>query len=372
MATFNHPAQPLLYMLDGNPKVPVGYPTPEGSKRFAPLDGELSDQHGIIQRHLDGTLTNLTCRDGDGKTFIVASSFGLGVYTPRRHGDSCVCTFMAFDIDGPDHAKGRSEELVQANTAALMLVLATNGLNPFTVRSGGGRGTHVIVLFPREVDARFAVYLLQLVLEQVPDASGIETFPRTGMLRDGALGALLALPWSGNPPKPGGTLPIDAAGNPLPVELIEPASEAVIQDLYDQWNRIRDAQEKTRDHMAAVAKLRSSALLTVNEDWSDISLEAVARAHMTIRDDFKAEPNILRVSCPNPAHGGDSFHICPTKGWFICHKCETKSGGPQAPYALMKLIYPNESPHDLRQRLRALRQQQVTRMTQPKGLEVQP
>ena len=370
MATFNHPAQPLLYMLDGNPKVPVGYRMPDGSKCFAPLAGDLSDQHGIIQRHLDGTLTNLTCRDGDGKTFIVASSFGLGVYTPRRHGDSCVCTFMAFDIDGPDHAKGRSEELVKANTTELMLVLATNGLNPFTVRSGGGRGTHVIVLFPREVDARFAVYLLQLVLEQVPDASGIETFPRSGMLRDGALGALLALPWSGNPPKPGGTLPIDVAGNPLPVELIEPASEAVIQDLYEQWRRINDAQEATRIHMAAVAKLRSSALLTVNEDWSDISLEAVARTHMTIKDDFKAEPNILRVKCP--IHGGSSFHICPSKGWFICHKCEVKSGGPQAPYALMKLVYPNESPHDLRQRLRALRQQQVTRTVQPKGLEVQP
>jgi len=327
----------------------------DGKKTFAPTQVAPESLRVLLQAHLDGALPPITCISQDGNTHVVSDAFGLGAYTTWAIEAEYACTFLLFDIDGPDHTSGRTLEEVERVMRAIVAVLSEAGVSWFIVRSSGSQGRHVVVLFPDEVPAAFAIFLGDQVLALVPSADDIEVFPCQAVLREGRLGNLAALPKAGRPPKPGGSEVIDLEGRPVGVESIHPVSEEVLRQLLSDWKQYRLLHQRSCDNHAALAKMRGLLAATGDgeEDWSDVGLEGVVREYATIRDDRQKESHIIRINCPR--HGGDALHVAPEAGWYKCHKCEFKHAGPMAPYFLLKEFFPKDTPNDLKKRLQALR-----------------
>lgn len=346
----------LLWMVGRSAHLAVGRIDADGKKTFAPAPITPESLRGLLQAHLDGALPPITCVTQAGDTHVVSDAFGLGAYTTGAVEAEFVCTFMAFDIDGPDHTSGRTAAEVERVMRAIVAVLADAGIPCFVVRSSGGQGRHVVVLFPDEVPAAFAIFLGDQVLALVPHADDIEVFPCQATLRDGQPGSLVALPKAGRPPKPGGSEVIDLEGRPVSVESIHPVPGEVLCPLLSEWKQYDRLHRRRCDNEAALSKMRSILAVVGDgeEDWSDVGLEAVAREYAVIRDDRQKEGHIIRINCPR--HGGDACHLAPDQGWYKCHKCEFKHAGPMAPYFLLKEFFPQEAPNDLKKRLVALRQ----------------
>lgn len=364
---FAAPAAWLLHLIGSPSHLAVGTKLTDGKKSYFPTAitsvAEISE---LAKAHVSGHLPARVCIRKGGETFVVESSFGIGYYTVRPIGDRFVTSSLTFDVDGPGHADGLTAEQVEALTWAIAAVAEEAGLAPTVVRSNSGKGRHVIVTFPGEIDAGLAVFIGEAVIAMVPGAEKTEIFPRAARLRDGQLGRLVALPLSGAATGPDGGRIIDRAGNEVGVEMVRFADAAAVAALEVLWKRQVAADATIRAARAAEGKMLASMAHAASADstWTTVTLEQVVRAHAEVADDRETESDIIGIRCPT--HGGTCFHVNSDVGWFFCHKCLHKGAGPGAPYMLLKLLKPDWTAKQLNAELKKLGEQTDAGMgTQP-------
>jgi hypothetical protein len=332
----------------------IGVLLPNGSKAFYPTEiSNEADRQALIEAHLAGRLPPRLCLR-QGERFLVERPFGLGYFTTQRDGDSFVASAITCDIDGPGHADGLTAEQVEERTWAIVDVAEEAGLVPAVVRSNSAKGRHIIISFSEPIAAGLAVFIAQGLIDLVPGAAKTELFPRTATLRDGQFGRLVALPLNGAAPAPGGGRIIDRAGKELPASSVRiPTLDAVAVFSEAYLHHHAAEQSLKAAHAAEGAMLAHLAHASSgDQSWSQATLEQVVRAFAEIVDDREREPDVIGIRCPT--HDGSCFHVNVDAGWFACHACLHKGGGPGAPYMLLKLLRPEWSHTQVRAELKAL------------------
>jgi hypothetical protein len=189
----------------------------------------------------------------------------IGIYLVEgRHS-----RIAAIDLDDHD-GDGDRAKMIAAATRLYEAALE-HGLRPFVVRSGGGKGIHLFVLFRNKQEARLIRALLRTLLGQIGLAEGTggvdkgqaEIFPKQNEVAEGGLGNLIALPFARS------SLPLDPSSME-PVLLadfsIPPFEELLSPDLAGT----DEAEPARPNHMAKPmsgdAREVESALNRLNAD----------------------------------------------------------------------------------------------------------
>lgn len=338
----------------------IGYltVTPKG-KKVVPVACEPGAFEALVNDHLAGVLRarSSAARDGDDRS---VTGVAVAVYPVMPVDDRCVTSILVFDIDGPGHADGLPASDVERITVALSDLLERSNLSPITVKSMSGAGRHVWVVFAEPVPAGMARWIGETVRDLVPGAKGVEIFPKQTGLRPMQIGSAITLPASGSPTGVGGGVRIDRSGSDLSWSNLRCAEPAIIAALTTRWATYAAslAEASTIARQSARFHSLSNNTPALTDDYTDIGLEAVARAVATIADDRVTESHIIGVLCPT--HGGSCFHIEPEQGWFICHKCGHRGAGPAAALMLLRLFQPYASASDHRAFLETLRSRVTT------------
>lgn len=348
----------LSHLIGPAQHLAVGVVTQDGKKAYFPTevpgDAQLRD---LLLAHVQGCLPPLNClRKGEG--FVVDKAISLGYYPSRRDGhgagQTCVTNSITWDIDGPGHADGLSPEEVERVTWGIVDIAEEAGLCPTVVRSNSGLGRHVIVALPTPMPAGLAVYIAIAVISLVTGAEKTERFPRSDRLREGKFGASIALPLSGAAPGPGGGRIIDRHGNEVTVESVRIPPMDAFSDFIEAYERQKTADLVIKRCRDAEGRMLSHLAHTSGDDnrAPRVSLDTIVRTFAEIADDRETEDDIVGIRCPT--HHGTCFHVNVDQGWFFCHKCGHKGGGPGAAYKLLGLLRPQWNHTQLRRELAQL------------------
>jgi hypothetical protein len=143
-------------------------------------------------------------------------------------------------IDLDDHEGSGDPDLMKEKATLAYRALVERGCKPLVVRSGGGRGIHIWVIYETPQSARAVRFLLNEALVAAGLKQGTtgvsegtaEVFPKQDQVEEGGFGSLIALPFS-------------RASLPLDPQTMEPISLAVytapkIKELFSENLVTRD------------------------------------------------------------------------------------------------------------------------------------
>lgn len=156
----------------------------------------------------------LLCEDGVTEEVVAAHLSGeqpIAVYLF----DNDVTRLAALDID--NHGGELDWDAVAARTKPLVADLTARGIAPLVVRSGGGSGIHIWIVWREPQDARDVRRFLKRLLKKhglKPGTAGladggIEIYPKQDRVPEGRLGNPIALPFARR------SLPLDADLRPV-------------------------------------------------------------------------------------------------------------------------------------------------------------
>jgi hypothetical protein len=166
----------------------------------------------VYDQHLDEPLTDaLLCRH-------LAGEIALGLYLMQP--GSNTTTFAAYDLD--DHAGTVPWDQMAAVATRLASAAKQRGLHASPVRSGGGRGIHLLFRWDQDQDARDVIAHMTPILEDEGFVEGsggiaegqIEIFPKQDHVAPDGFGNLIALPFGRK------SVPLDKDMQPIDKPLI--------------------------------------------------------------------------------------------------------------------------------------------------------
>lgn len=172
-------------------------------------------------------------------------------------------------LDLDDHNRTCGFENIKAAASKVIDRLRLGGLKPFIVRSGGGEGIHIWIIFERPQQAFNVREQLREILAECgfrPGTGGvaknqIELFPKQDSVDDGGFGSLIALPFARQ------SVPLVQADlNPISLTAYEPPS---IKELYSP-----DLPELEKRTVAA----RTIAKLSGDESEVQLALRHISAA----------------------------------------------------------------------------------------------
>jgi hypothetical protein len=199
----------------------------------------------------------------------VAGEIALGLYLMQPGSDTTL--FAAYDID--DHAGTVPWDQMAAVALRLASAAKQRGLYASGVRSGGGRGIHLLLRWDKPQPARDVRKLMSAILEDAGLADGadgitIEIFPKQPKVAPGAFGNLLALPFGRR------SVPLDRNMEAIDKPLLWPSSTPVPTsgDEGEDDVELKATAEQLPADMTLVKEALSYIDAAPHDVWIDVAL----------------------------------------------------------------------------------------------------